>query len=53
MNANTPTDMAADLLRPLTMDLRQEPLRSPRAKLGRYVIAARSLDALLYVLENG
>ena len=44
MNANTPTDMAADLLRPLTMDLRQEPLRSPRAKLGRYVIAARSLD---------
>ena len=44
MNANTSTSATTDLLRPLTRDLRQEPPRSPRAKLGAYVIAARSLD---------
>ena len=34
----------ADLLRPMAKDLRQAPPHSPRAKLGGYVIAARSLD---------
>ncbi len=39
-----PSPANADLLRPLAKDLRKKPPRSPRAKLGGYVIAARSLD---------
>lgn len=36
--------METEILRSLAKDLRQEPPRSPRAKLGAYVIGARSLD---------
>ena len=36
--------MNTEALHALAKDLRQEPPRSPRAKLGAYVIGARSLD---------